>query len=123
MKGGWMVVNTRETVESKQSRYLRLMRKAQQLDDQLLVRLILRKLAHLDKTGSRLTTGRRVIIPFPSIRASAEKNDYGPLESESSDFSRSKGRSKIDMKLISFYCIAVIVLVFMFFKWIMIKSL
>jgi hypothetical protein len=114
MKGGLMVVDTPQTVASKQNRYLRLMRKAQQLHDPLLVRLILQKLALLNKTGSRPATDKRVIIPFPSMQASAETFDYEPLMFESSDINLNKGRGKIDKKLIFFYGLAVIVLVFMF---------
>jgi hypothetical protein len=78
----------------------------------LLIRLIIQKLAVHSRTGSRPAAGRRVIIPFPSMQASAETFDYEPLKFESSDFNLNKGRGKMDKKLLSFYCMAVIVLVF-----------
>ena len=108
------MVDTPETVASKRIRYLRLMRKAQQLDDPLLIRLIQQKLALHSRIGSSPATDRGVIIPFPSMQASAKTFDPEPLMFESSDFKLNKGRGEIDKKLISFYCIAVIVLVFMF---------
>ena len=108
------MVDTPQAVASKQNRYLRLMRKAQQLDDPLLVRLIQQKLALHSRTGSRPATDKRVIIPFPSMQASAETFDHEPLMFESSDFNLNEGRSKMDKKLISFYCMAILVLVFMF---------
>ena len=114
MKGDVKMVHTPDRVTTKQSRYLRLMQQAQQLEDPLLVRLILQKLAILNRTGSRTTTDRRDIIPFPGTRASTETFDYEPLMLESSDFKLNNGRDKIDKKLISFYGMAGIILVFMF---------
>jgi hypothetical protein len=108
-----MVVDTPETVSSKQNRYLRLMRKAQQLDDPLLVRLIQQKLALHSRAYYRPAIDRRVIIPFPGMQASAQTIDHEPLIFESSDVNLKKGRGKMDKKLLSFYCVAIIVLVFM----------
>ena len=114
MKGDVKMVHNPDTDASKQSRYIRLMQQAQQLEDPLLVRLILQKVAILNRTGSRTTTDRRDIIPFPGTPASPETFDYEPLRFESSDFKLNNGRGKIDKKLISFYGMAGIILVFMF---------
>ena len=109
-----MVVDTPQTALSKQNRYLKLMRKARQLDDPLLVRLIQQKLAIHSGTGYRPATDNRMIIPFPSTQASAEISNHEPLMLEFSDFNLNKGRGNIDKKLVSFYCMAAIILVFMF---------
>ena len=56
-----------ETIEQKRDNYLQIMQKAQKLNDQALVKLILKKLAELGKTASDLTTsGECIIIPFPT---------------------------------------------------------
>ena len=104
------MVDTPETIASKHSCYLRLMRKAQQLGDQILVRLILQKLNTHGRSGYTSATDKKVIIQFPGMQASAETIDCEPLMLESSEFNLNKGKSK----LLAFYCMAVIVLVFMF---------
>ena len=104
------MVDTPETVASKHSCYLRLMRKAQQLGDQLLVRLILKKLNTHGGSGHSPATDKRVIIQFPGMQASAKTIDCEPLMLESSEFNLNEGKSK----LLAFYCMATIVLVFMF---------
>ncbi len=105
------MVETPETVASKQNRYLRLMQQAQQLDDPLLVRLIQQKLALYSRTGYRPAADRRVIIPFPSMQASAETCDHEPFMFKSSDFNLKKGRGKMDKKFLRAYlCITLILL-------------
>lgn len=104
------MVDIPETVTSKQHRYLRLMRKAQQLDDPLLVRLIRQKMSMNNGKGYTSATDNGAIIQFPDMHASAEAIDGEPLVLESSEFKLNKDRSK----LLTFYCMAAIVFVFMF---------
>jgi len=47
--------------------YLQMMQKAQQLNDQGLIRLILKKMAGLGMPGALSTAGGCHVIPFPSI--------------------------------------------------------
>ena len=52
------------SVAQKRDYYLQMMQKAQQLNDQILIKLILKKLALLGMTGAVSTTSGCTIIPF-----------------------------------------------------------
>lgn len=68
--------NSFEAVEQKRDYYLRIMQKAQQLNDQTLINLILKKLAHLGLTNAISTASGCTIIPFPSRPYSTEVKEY-----------------------------------------------
>ena len=59
------MADTPKTFERKRDFYLQLMRKAQVLDDQILVKMILKKLAGLGTAGAVSTAGGCTVIPFP----------------------------------------------------------
>ena len=65
------MTDTAKTAARKHQYYLQMMRKAQQLNDQKLLRLILKKLAHLGRTGAVSTTNGCMVIPFPVVRTPA----------------------------------------------------
>ena len=68
-----------ETIEQRRDNYLQIMQKAEQLNDQTLVKLIVKKLAALGKTAPDLnTSGRCIIIPFPAARQPVRVNEYRP---------------------------------------------
>ena len=67
-----IVTDTAQTAARKHEYYLQMMRKAQQLNDQKLIRLILKKLAHLGRTAAVSTVNGCIVIPFPAVHAPAE---------------------------------------------------
>jgi len=62
-----IVADILEDVEQKRDYYLQLMAKAKQLNDQILIKLILKKMIHLGMTRAVSTTSGCIIIPFPLI--------------------------------------------------------
>jgi hypothetical protein len=72
------VADTPQTYERKRDFYLQLMRKAQVLDDQVLVKMILKKLASLGTAGAVSTAGGCTVIPFPIGRTPADSNPFEP---------------------------------------------
>jgi hypothetical protein len=72
------VADTPQTYERKRDFYLQLMRKAQMLDDQVLVKMILKKLAGLGPAGAVSTAGGCTVIPFPIGRTPADSNPFEP---------------------------------------------
>ena len=68
------MADTPQSVERKRDFYLQLMRKAQLLDDQILVKMILRKLAALGAADAISTAGGCTVIPFPIGQAPAQPN-------------------------------------------------
>ncbi|MGD9081012.1 MAG: hypothetical protein PVG96_16805 [Desulfobacterales bacterium] len=65
-----------ETVAHKRDYYLQIMQKAQELNDQPLINLILKKLAHLGLSNAFSTTSGCTIIPFPTQPYSTELKEY-----------------------------------------------
>jgi len=63
-------------VAQKRDYYLQMMQKAQQLNDQKLVKLILKKLVRLGMTSSVSTNSGCIIIPFPAVHCSTNVKDY-----------------------------------------------
>jgi len=63
-------------VAQKRDYYLQMMQKAQQLNDQILIKLILKKLARLGMTSAVSTAGGCIIIPFPSVHYSTKVAEY-----------------------------------------------
>ena len=61
-----IVTDIYQTAARKHQYYMQIMRKAQQLNDQKLIRLILKKLADLGRTAAVSTTNGCMVIPFPS---------------------------------------------------------
>jgi len=72
------VADTPQTYERKRDFYLQLMRKAQLLDDQVLVKMILKKLAGLGTAGAVSTAGGCTVIPFPIGHSPADSNAFEP---------------------------------------------
>jgi len=72
------VADTPQTFERKRDFYLQLMRKAQLLDDQVLVKIILKKLAGLCTAGAVSTVGGCTVIPFPIGRPPGDSNGPEP---------------------------------------------
>ncbi len=64
------------TVAQKYEHYLQIMQKAQQLNDQILVKLVLKKLARLDMTRAVSATSGCIIIPFPTVQYPTQSKDY-----------------------------------------------
>ena len=63
-------------VAQKRNYYLQMMQKAQQLNDQILIKLILKKLAGLGMASAVSTTSGCVIIPFPTVRSLPKVTEY-----------------------------------------------
>jgi len=63
-------------VAQKRDYYLQMMQKAQQLNDQILIKLILKKLVRLGMTSAVSTTSGCIIIPFPSVHYSIKVTEY-----------------------------------------------
>ena len=59
--------DTSQLNEQKRDQYLQIMEKAQKMDDEKLIRLILKKLADLGRTGVTTTDSGCMIIPFPGV--------------------------------------------------------
>jgi hypothetical protein len=72
------VADTPQTYERKRDFYLQLMRKAQVLDDQVLVKMILKKLAGLGTAGAVSTAGGCTVIPFPIGQRPADSDAFEP---------------------------------------------
>ena len=72
------MADTPQTFERKRDFYLQLMRKAQLLDDQVLVKMILKKLAGLGTAGAVSTAGGCTVIPFPIGQPPADSNPFEP---------------------------------------------
>jgi len=70
------MTNTFGTAEQKRDYYLQIMRKAQQLNDQILIKLILKKLVRLGITRPVSTTSGCIIIPFPTVQCSTKFKEY-----------------------------------------------
>ena len=69
------MIDSAQTAARKHQYYLQMMRKAQQLNDQKLIRLILKKLAHLGRTGAVSTNNGCIVIPFPAVHAPDEVSE------------------------------------------------
>ena len=67
-----IVTDTIQTAARKHEYYLQMMRKAQQLNDQKLIRLILKKMAHLGRTAAISTANGCMVIPFPAVHVPAQ---------------------------------------------------
>jgi hypothetical protein len=65
-----------EAVAHKRAYYLKIMQKAQQLNDQTLIRLILKKMARLGLANAVSTASGCTIIPFPTLPYSTEIKEY-----------------------------------------------
>ena len=65
-----------EAVAHKRDHYLQIMQKAQQLNDQILIKLVLKKLALLGLTGADYTTSGCTVIPFPSVHYPTKLEEY-----------------------------------------------
>jgi hypothetical protein len=65
-----------EGVAQKRDYYLQIMQKAQQLNDQILIKLVLKKLARLGMARADFTTSGCIIIPFPSVNYPARLQEY-----------------------------------------------
>ena len=72
------MADTPQTFERKRDSYLQLMRKAQLLDDQVLVKMILKKLAGLGTAGAVSTAGGCTVIPFPIGQPPADSTPFEP---------------------------------------------
>ena len=72
------MADTPQGFERRRDFYLQLMRKAQMLDDQVLVNMILKKLAGLGTAGAVSTAGGCTVIPFPMGRLPADPHAFEP---------------------------------------------
>ena len=73
------MADTFGAVAKKRDYYLQMMQKAQQLNDQILIKLILKKLARLGMTSAVSTTSGCIIIPFPTVHCSTKVSEYERL--------------------------------------------
>jgi hypothetical protein len=64
------------SVIQKREYYLQIMQKAQQLNDQILIKLVLKKLVRLGMTSAASATSGCIIIPFPTVQYSTECKEY-----------------------------------------------
>lgn len=67
-----------KAVEQKRDYYLQIMQKAQQLNDQPLINLILKKLACLGISNAVSTASGCTVIPFPAIPCAPGLKEYEP---------------------------------------------
>ena len=70
------MVDTLGTVTQKRDYYLQIMQKARKLNDQILIDLILKKLAQLNMMSVTSTTSGGIIIPFPPVQSSTEWKEH-----------------------------------------------
>jgi len=63
------VIDPKQTAAQRRDYYLQLIVKAQQLNDQGLIRLIAKKMARLGMSGAMITASGCHIIPFPPIHS------------------------------------------------------
>ena len=70
------MADTVGTVNQKRYYYLQIMQKAQQLNDQILIKLISKKLVGLGMTSAASATSGCIVIPFPTVQHSAKCKDY-----------------------------------------------
>ncbi len=63
-------------VAQKRDYYLQIMQKAHQLNDQILIKLILKKLARLGMTNAVSTTSGCIIVPLPTVYYSTKVTEY-----------------------------------------------
>ena len=70
------MADTFGSVTQKRDYYLQMMQKAQKLNDQILIKLILKKLTRLGITGAVSTSSECIIIPFPTIHCSTKVTKY-----------------------------------------------
>ncbi len=70
------MADTFGTVAQKRDYYLQIMQKAQQLNDQTLIKLTLKKLAHLGRSRAVSATSECIIIPFPTVQYSTKCEEY-----------------------------------------------
>ena len=75
-KRGLTVSDTFGSVLQKRNYYLQIMKKAQQLNDQTLINLILKKMGRLGMTDTDSTTNGCTIIPFPTLQYSVKCKEY-----------------------------------------------
>ena len=64
------------TAAHKRDCYLQIMQKAQQLNDQNLIKLIIKKLTRLGMTCAVSSTSGCIIIPFPGDHYSTKVTEY-----------------------------------------------
>ncbi|MBW2431516.1 MAG: hypothetical protein JRF56_21375 [Deltaproteobacteria bacterium] len=68
-----------EAVARKRDTYLQIIQKAQRLNDQVLIRLILKKMTRLGFTYAVSTTSSGcTIIPFPNVHYATKPREYEP---------------------------------------------
>jgi hypothetical protein len=87
------------------------MQKARQLNDQILVRLILKKLARLGRSGAMSTANGCMVFPFPAIQAPAESLDQGPHIPDFLTSNDSKGGDKMDKKTVIFFSLFALLMI------------
>ena len=105
------MADTPQAAAHRREYYLQMMRKARQLNDQILIRLILKKLARLGRTGAMSTAGGCMVFPFPAIQAPAESLDQGPHILDFPTSNLNKGNDKMEKKLLAYYCIVALVFI------------
>lgn len=66
------MADTSMDVAKKHDYYLQMMQKAKQFNDQLLIKLIKKKIARLGLASAVSTSGGCIIIPFPTIENRTE---------------------------------------------------
>ena len=69
------MADTSMDVAQKHDYYLQIMQKAKQFNDQILIKLIKKKIAHLGLANAFSTSGGCIIIPFPTIDNRIESTD------------------------------------------------
>jgi len=63
-------------ITQKRDYYLQMMQKARKLNDQILIKLILKKLVYLGMAGVTSATSGCIIIPFPNVQCSTKFKEY-----------------------------------------------
>ena len=63
-------------ITQKRDYYLQMMQKARKLNDQILIKLILKKLAHPGMTSVASTSSGCIIISFPAVQCSTKFKEY-----------------------------------------------
>lgn len=70
------MADTFGNITQKRDYYLQMMQKARKLNDQILMKLILKKLAHLSMISVASATSGCMIIQFPTVQCLTKWKEY-----------------------------------------------
>ena len=100
------MANSDKAIASKRDQYLRVLQKAQQLDDPELVTFILKRIANLSRAEGKLTADRCLVIPLSKIRIPGKTHHHNRPNYRIPASTIKIGSIKMNKKLLTFFCIA-----------------